>query len=471
MKIFACILLIGIWLIVPFPATAYTSAESATQEKDLNFVFLHGTGGNAGDLQRLSDQIMDRVPRFILDYEVANPGTKLNIGTLNRSYPNDVDIDTWAKNIVDSITKYSNKKNLVLIGHSMGGKAALYATAHNKGGIADKVRTVVTINSPVKNFSQYYFTGGGNYWEAMWMLPQIQGNLKGGVLDSIAYYDSTEDGRRVGANSHWLSFISGESSPSSAQFDVSGFDPLPRDMDDTIIPISAQYSDGADVVYYGEQAHSEITRSDELSGQLADQILRYVFGKKIEVSTPAQSGTFEHEAGLMPVVVKWEESVGSIPVSSGQIIHKNESYFKWQEWEDVVGGGVGAGSRDSFQLKNNSLPVLTGIVASRWQSSDTEDCWVYLKTRAAPRSTVQVEWGVTRNPLLSSSFPRERYEVEISSGTPFTGIDQVAWFSDNTRDQRLKIESHAEGPYRWFKAQWRTYGRIPLIRNIVSEFR
>ena len=141
----------------------------------------------------------------------ANPGIQLNTDILNRCYPNDVDIDTWANNIADSITKYSNKKNLVLIGHSMGGKTAC-ATAHNIGGIADKVWTVVTINSPIKQFSQYYFTGGVDYWSAVWMLPQGgRGVLSGGVLNSIAYYDSSDDGRWVGANSHWLAFVSGES--------------------------------------------------------------------------------------------------------------------------------------------------------------------------------------------------------------------------------------------------------------------
>jgi pimeloyl-ACP methyl ester carboxylesterase len=471
MKMFAWAIIIGIWIAAALPGLARPVPAAAAQVKELNFVFLHGAGGNSGALQRLADQVVDRLPDFTREYEAANPGIQLNTGILNRCYPNDVDIDTWAQNVVESIIKYSNKKNLVIIGHSMGGKTALYATAHNIGGIADKVKAVVTINSPVRQFSRYYFVGGVNYWSAVWLLPQGQGVLSGGVLSSIAYYDSAEDGRWVGANRHWLAFVSGESSPSSVQFDVSGVDPLPRDMDDKIVPVSAQYSEGADVVYYGEHDHSEFNDSDELSGIMADNILRYVFSKRIDVSVPDKSGTFNHEANWMPVVEKWEDSFGSITASSGKIIHQNESYIKCREWEDVVGEGTGTGNRDSFSLRMDSLPVLTGIVESRWQTGNPENCWIYIKTRAAPRSTVRVEWSVARNPLLSKEFPRDRYEVEITSGTPFTGIIQVDWLSEDPSDQKLKINSSAEGPFRWFQAQWRTYIRVPRINNVLADIR
>ena len=207
------------------------------------------------------------------------------------------------------------------------------------------------------------------------------------MLSSIAFYDSTQDGRWVATNKHWLALVSAESSPSSEQFNFGGIDPLPRDVDDTIVPISAQYSDGADVVYYGEHAHSDFEDSEKLSGEMADQIMRYIFGKRIDVSEPARMGTFDHEAGWMPVVEKWEDLCGAVMVSSGNITHKNESYFQIQEWEDVVGEGAGTDNRQSYRLYRNSLPVLTGILDSNWQTSDILDCRIKLKTRAAPRIT------------------------------------------------------------------------------------
>ncbi len=471
MKLLTLAVILGLCLTLALPGLSKAAPVKAVGVKELNFVFLHGAGGNSGSLQGLSDHIVDELPDYIREYEAANPGIKIHFNTLNRCYPNDVDIDTWAKNIADSINKYFNKDNLMLIGHSMGGKTALYAAANNTGGIGDRVRAVVTINSPVKYFSQYYFIGGADYWRAALMLPQGGGVLSGGVLSSIAYYDSTKDGKWVGTNKHWLALVSGESSPTSVQFDYSGVDPLPRDMDDTIVPISAQYSEGADVVYYGEYAHSDFTDSDELSGKLADQILNYIFGKRIYVSEAARTGTFEYEAGWMPVVERWEEAYGAIEVCKGTIIHKNESYLKAQEWEDVVGEGMGTDSRESYKLRRNSLPVLTKILDSHWETGNTEDCRVYIKTRAAPRSTVQVEWSIFQNPLLPRDFPRDRFEVEITSGTPFTGVDRVYWLKENPLDQMISIVSRAEGPYRWFKAQWRTYVKVPLMRDIASEIR
>jgi len=166
-----------------------------------------------------------------------------------RSYPNFEGIEAWAQNIADNINKrYPDKKNLVLIGHSMGGKTALYAVAHNVGNLADKVAMVVTINSPIKSLEKYYYVGGDtalDYWAAQMLISEK------GVVESLVNHDSSEDGKWVSQNKHWLAFISAESAPLSPQFAVNGIDALPRDMDDLIVPISCQYADGADVVYYG----------------------------------------------------------------------------------------------------------------------------------------------------------------------------------------------------------------------------
>ena len=223
----------------------------------------------------LKDSLTAQMPAYITNYEYDHPGITVQTDMLLRSYPNEVDIDTWAKNIADAINNhFASKKNLVLIGHSMGGKTALYAVAHNIGGLADKVAMVVTINSPIKNLTDYYYVGGDtalDYWAAQFVVPKD-------ILESLVNYDSSQDGKWVGTNKHWLAFISAGSSPLSSQFDVGGIDPLPRDMDDEIVPISAQYADGADVVYYGEYAHGDFSKLADVSNYMADQILRYIFG-------------------------------------------------------------------------------------------------------------------------------------------------------------------------------------------------
>ncbi len=457
------------------PTTSFTSAqalETPTKVKELNFVFLHGAGRNGSVFQLLADSIEEQIPTYIQDYELSHPGIKIQWDTLQRSYPNDVDINTWANNIADGINKhFRNKKNLILIGHSMGGKSALYAVAHNTGNLTAKTAMVVTMNSPIKSLGKYYFAGGSSvldYWGAQRLMSDR------GVISSIVNYDSSQDGYRVGQNKHWLAFISAEPAPLSEQFDVGGIDVLPRNMDDTIVPIDAQYSDGADVIYYGEHAHSEFSETEEVARSIAEQILRYIFGEYIECSILAKSGTFEHGAGWLPKIDNWEDVTGEIPVSSGTLQHRNESYIRWQEWEDVIGEYSPNDKRSSYQVNRLSFPLLTGIQECRWLNPDNpQDCRLYIRTRAAPRSRIQVEWSIQRQGLLPEGVKRDHYEVGIATGTPLTNIGSVSWVTDDPRDLRLQISSEAEGPFRWFSAEWRVYikdvRRKMLIEEISAE--
>lgn len=468
MRRLALLIAIGLCVQLALPSVVQSAPGDPIQVKELNFVFLHGAGSNACSLQLLDDSIMKELPAHILSYEQTNPNTKVQVNTLKRCYPNNVDIDTWANNIADSINEhFTNKKNLILIGHSMGGKTALYTVAQNIGGLADKVVLVVTINSPIKSLSNYYVTGGGSisdYCQARWLI------LDEGVCNSAAYYDSSQDGRWVGRNKHWLAFISGEAAPLSEQFNIAGVDALPRNMDDSIIPISAQYSDGADVIYYGEYGHSAFSVLDEAADFMSEQILRSIFGGQIECSVLAKSGAFAHKANWLLGTDYWEDIVGEVFVSSGKVEHKNQSYFKWQEWEDIVGEYLSQTTRSSYQVSRVSSPVLTAIKDSHWLSPDNpEDCQLSLRTRAAPRTSVQVVWGIYRQGLMSEGIERDHYEVEILTGTPLTGIRQTSWETDNPRDLRLRIWSEAESPFRWFKAEWRVYYKVSRQRQVIAE--
>jgi pimeloyl-ACP methyl ester carboxylesterase len=463
------ILLISILCIIfacPWPAQA--APVNTENVKELNLVFLHGMGGHSDDHQLLSDCITDRLPALITDYEYGHPDIKVHTEIILRSYPNDVDIDTWANNIVDTLNeRFPDKKNLVLIGHSMGGKTALYAVAHNIGNIASRVVMVVTINSPIKNLMNYYYIGGDNalgYWGAKLVMSNR------GVLESLVNYDSSQDGQWVGTHKHWLAFVSAESSPISSQFDVSGVDALPRNIDDTIVPISAQYAEGADVVYYGEYEHGDFTRFTEVAGNLADQILRYIFGGNIECSVFSRAGSFEHQSGIFPGTSYWQDLVGGVLADSGTLTHKNDSFFRWQEWEDIVGNYLTGSNRSSYQItQNNSSPFFTGIEQQRWTGAEPQDGRISLNTRAAPRSSVQVNWSVYQQGLLPPGIKRDHYEVEVTTGTPLTSIGQVSWETDDQRDVRLRIWSQAQSPSRWFKAQWRVYFKESRQRKLIDE--
>lgn len=450
------------------PGAALSAQSEVEQVRELNIVFLHGAGGNICTFQLLEDYIRQHLSEYTSPYEKANSGVKIKLNTLKRCYPGYMDVDTWARNIVDSIDEFlPGKKNLVLVGHSMGGKTALYAVANDIGGIAERVSMVITINSPVKGLNRYFVTGGGSvydYLQAVWYM------LDQGVSTSVAFHDSSEDGKWVSENKHWLAFISGESAPLSQQFDISAVDPWPRDMDDGLVPLSAQYAEGADVIYYGEYGHSDFSQTEEAAGFIGKRILKYIFGDYGEFSTFTRSGILTHKADWLLGTDHWQDVVGGIPVSSDTIVHRNESFFKWQEWEDIVGECPAGAERDNFYVSRTSAPVLSGISEVRWVNSDnTEDCRLYIKSRAAPRSTVQVNWSIHKKGLMLPGDERDYYEVKIVSGTPLTSIKGLSWETDDPLDLRIRISSEAQSPFRWYKAEWRVYSKEIRKRKIIDE--
>ena len=469
MKRVILLIVIGLCLQFGWYGPAQSAPEEPVKFKELNFVFLHGAGGNVCGMQPLADAITEQIPDYIDGYEWANPDTEIRVNILLRCYPNNVDIETWADNIAESVDEYlPNKQNLIFIGHSVGGKVALYAVANDVGGLADRTAMVVTINSPIRSLQQYYFTGGTSLLDYYRTLGLISDS---GVSSSVIYYDSAEDGRWVAAAKHWLAFIAGESAPLSPQFNVGGIDAMPRNMDDNIIPISAQYTDRADVIYYGEHSHNDFANLEEVTESIAEQILRYVFGGDIECSVLIRGGNLEHAAGWLPGTDYWEDVVGEVLVSSGSLQHTNEAFFRWQSWEDVVGECPLGSVRSSYRVVMDSyFPFVNSIEEVRWLSpDDSGDCQIYLKTRAAPRNSVQVDWSIYRMGLLPEGVERDHYEVEIVTGTPLTTVRYVSWLTGDPRDLRLRISSEAERPFRWFKAGWRVYFKESRYRQVISE--
>jgi len=447
-------------------------AEASPAIRELNFVYLHGMGGDACSLQLLADKIAQQLPARVTGYEVAYPGNVIETDAYIRCYPNDVDIGAWASNVAEAVNRYfAGKKNLVIIGHSMGGKAALYTVAHNVGGLADRTAMVVTINSPVKSLEGYYLVAGAtasDYYKTIGMVDSH------GVLNSAVYYDSAADGLKVGEAKHWLALISGEAAPSSPLYDTAGVDPFPRDQDDEIVPLSAQYADGADVVYYGEHEHSEFGREDDLADRLAQQILTYIFGGDIACSMFAGSGGFEHKADWVPGTDYWRDTTGEISSTTGTIAHFNPSFTRWQEYEDVVGeDSPTPGTRSSYAVTPQAtFPVLARFISARWYSpDDLSDGRIIIKTRLAPRNTVRLAWKVYQRGMLPAGVVRNHYEVQITTGTPFTNIPDVAWASADTRDIRLRVFSNADSPFRWFQGVWRVYYTEVRFREVVSELK
>jgi hypothetical protein len=114
----------------------------------------------------------------------------------------------------------------------------------------------------------------------------------------------------------------------------------------------------------------------------------------------------------------------------------------------------------------------TKIVEARWLSpDDPSDCRLYLHTRAAPRSYVQVDWNIYVQGMLAEGKQRDRYEIEITAGTPMAAISEAAWLNDNPRDLRIGVSSHAERPFRWYDATWRVYYQEARQRNVIDEIK
>jgi hypothetical protein len=290
----------------------------------------------------------------------------------------------------------------------------------------------------------------------------------------VATYDSSEDGKWVGQNRHWLAFISGENAPLSPQFDYGGVDAYPRDMDDGALPMSAQYSDGADVIYYGEYGHSEFHTIESAADFMAQEILQYIFGGTIECPVLARDGGLQHKAGSLLGTDYWQDIIGDILGLSGRISHWNRSYIRWQDWEDIAEYEPPTYENDlrsRYEVSRvKSAVIATSIEELRWLNPDNpKDCRVYLRTRAAPRRYIQVDWKIYRQGLLPEGTKRDHYEIELVAGTPLAEVYQASWDTDNPRDLRVQVLSRAERPFRWFEAKWRVYYQESRQRKIIDE--
>jgi pimeloyl-ACP methyl ester carboxylesterase len=442
--------------------------ETGIQVKELNLVFLHGMGGEPSTFQLLSDRLEELLHVYTTRYQELNPGVYIRVNTMTRYYPGYTNIETWAKNMTDSINRnFSDKQNLILVGHSMGGKTALYAVAHNTGNISSRVAAVVTLNSPVKSLNGYYVPGGGP------VLNYMQTTLRGldaGISESVVYYDSSRDGLIVSQSKHWLAFVSAEKAPISPEFDRAGVDVWPRQMDDGVVPLSAQFSEGADVIYYGNYGHSDFAKSSEAAGLIANNILHYIFGDSIECSVLSRSGNLEHEADWLLGTDHFSDVVGGVVTSSGSIRHRNSAFYKWREFEDIAGESVSGDKRAYSYINSSSIPVLRNLEESRWLNSDnTDDYRLYLRSRIGPMVSEKIDWIIYSSGLLPEENSRAFYDVEITEGTPLADINNIYWLHEDPRDPVLWIWSEAQSPFRWFKAKWRIYQVETRRVRIIDE--
>jgi hypothetical protein len=438
--------------------------------KEVNFVLLHGAGGTACGLQNVGDTINEIIPDYIRVYEQKHPDVKVTFNILNRCYPANVDLETWAMNIGQSVNEcLPGKSNLILIGHSFGGKAALYGVAHNIEGLKDKTSLVVTINTPVKPLNCYPVSGAPN---AIDLCKARFINSDKGVCTSLANYDSSDDGRIVSDEKHWLALISGENTPGSDSFNYGGIDPYTWHCDDGVIPLSGQYTESADTIYYGVYYHSNFHEYDELLLSITEAILNYIFGTADNsYSVLFREACFTHKSDWWLGKDTWSDIIGDKLAKEGAIWHFNPCYCQWQEYEDIVGGWPFVDDAKSryFTSLSNTSGIFSVIEETGWvEPSSIEDCQIYIKTRTAPRQYIQVDWQIYQQDL-STKYDRDHFEIEIIEGTALTSITRAIWLTDNEKDMRVSVQSQAESPFKWFKANCKIFVKEPRYRNLIDD--
>ncbi|MFH1087965.1 MAG: hypothetical protein V1737_05205, partial [Chloroflexota bacterium] len=99
MKRSTALIAIALCLCLGLAVPLRTAGAQPVQTRQLNFVFLHGAGGNVCGLQSLVDSVMGQLPAYIRNYERTTPGVRIQVDTMQRCYRDDADIRTWATSI------------------------------------------------------------------------------------------------------------------------------------------------------------------------------------------------------------------------------------------------------------------------------------------------------------------------------------------------------------------------------------
>ena len=134
-------------------------------------------------------------------------------------------------------------------------------------------------------------------------------------------------------------------------------------------------------------------------------------------------------------------------------------------------GACSPGSRPSrYQISVSSFPFLTRLTLHKWANpTDPADCSVEIGSRAAPKTRVTVKWKIIEDRPLPAGTKRDHYEIKVVEGTPVVGITAASWMNDDTGDVRISSNSRAEGPFRWFKAEYRVFSQKTVDRKVIDQ--
>lgn len=230
----------------------YSTANSQkiTVTPSLFLVFLHGWFSNASALTRVVEAVKEML-------KAAGYKDREAYRIFTPDLDNKAAHDIWASNIASAITNPENipeGAKIVLIGHSMGGKAALYAVAANVGGITSRVARIITYNTPYLPLNQFRFNKAlapsGTFLDGCTLfLPSlgIPFITTPALCKSLAEHDSTKDVAVItqAHNIEVYALYQGEREAASPDCDIPQslpvkWDLYPDHVDDGLVPVDAQ---------------------------------------------------------------------------------------------------------------------------------------------------------------------------------------------------------------------------------------
>lgn len=330
-----------------------------------NILFLHGMPETPNVLDPLKEKL-----------EILFAEKDFLINSWYPHLPDAESVDVWAENIADEINKWSPDGQIVIIGLSMGGKAALHAVADDSYGIQEKIDIVITINSPIKKFQHFYNSFFGYFYPKPiipLMATELMGYEKPDGLHDVIFFDSTDEADWIAQEKRLLTFYSGEHHPADPLYDDDLGDMFPRVIDDGTVPTPAQYTDYSDSVYYGVHQHEAVFRDLSIGGArdcIAENISRYLLGEPVNFS---------------------------VLIDSGVISHRTNPFTQDNSWTDSIRVDTADEKRNQFmvQIKKGTCSFKAGVSDVYWETDEHSDTNLIIHSYALlPFTNIVFQWQI-----------------------------------------------------------------------------
>lgn len=364
--------LVALFLCIMIMLSLQPVSTGQHHSKDtIHILFLHGMPETPNVLmplqERISELFLDN--DLILDYRYPH-------------LPDTESVDTWAANVAREIDIWDPTGPIVIVGLSMGGKVAIHLTSNEEFGVQDRIDSVITINSPLKSFDQYFNAFFG-YHYPLWLLPFMGKTVLGydtsdGFIDVITL-DSTSEANRIADEKNLLCFISSE----TATNDPDGFGGMfPRDLDDGTIPLKAQYVDNATVMYYGEKAHEAVFRDEESTEIIAHTIIDFLRGLPVMHSVQIKNGQVTFDRFGLTNADTFEKTLAHCA-----ILNEKRSHFE-------------------IQINPDSSWFHLSMVKAEWNTADSFNGSINLMVSGLRAfSQISIDWMIfEQHPVVRSPY-------------------------------------------------------------------